>query len=101
MAAPTKVNNPNVEVLINHKQSALPSENTLETPGRPNKRRTPESPGEAFSLFVYFCIAIVDSIIKIWRIMIPLAGLINPTTLLCLSQSNGIVIGICHGHDFS
>ena len=44
MAAPTKVNNPNVEVLINHKQSELPSENTLETPGRPNKRRTPESP---------------------------------------------------------
>ena len=43
MAAPTKVNNPNVEVLINHKQSELPSENTLETPGRPNKRRTPES----------------------------------------------------------
>ena len=44
MAAPTKVNNPNVAVLINHKQSELPSENTLETPGRPNKRRTPESP---------------------------------------------------------
>jgi hypothetical protein len=44
MAAPTKVNNPNVEVLINHKQSELPSENTLETPGRPNKRRNPESP---------------------------------------------------------
>jgi hypothetical protein len=44
MAALAKVNNPNVEVLINHKQSELPSENTLETPGRPNKRRTPESP---------------------------------------------------------
>jgi hypothetical protein len=44
MAAPTKVNNPNVEVLIDHKQSELPSENTLETPGRPNKRPTPESP---------------------------------------------------------
>jgi hypothetical protein len=44
MAAHTKVNNPNVEVLINHKQSELQSENTLETPGRPNKRRTPESP---------------------------------------------------------
>ena len=44
MAAPTKVNNPNAEVLINHKQSELPSKNTLETPGRPNKRRTPESP---------------------------------------------------------
>jgi hypothetical protein len=44
MAAPTKVNNPNVDVLINHKQSELPSENTLETPGRPNERRTPESP---------------------------------------------------------
>ena len=41
MAAPTKVNNPNVEVLIDHKQSELPSENTLE---RPNKRPTPESP---------------------------------------------------------
>ena len=37
MAAPTKVNNPNVEVLINHKQSELPSENTLETPDRPIK----------------------------------------------------------------
>jgi hypothetical protein len=37
MAAPTKVYNPNVEVLINHKQSELPSENTLETPGSPNK----------------------------------------------------------------
>jgi hypothetical protein len=37
MAAPTKVSNPNVEVLINHKQSELPSENTL-------KRPTPESP---------------------------------------------------------
>ena len=44
MAAPTKVNNPNVEVLINHKQSELLAENTLETAGRPNKRRTPESP---------------------------------------------------------
>jgi hypothetical protein len=44
MAAPTKINNPNVEALINHKQSELPSENTLETPGRPNKRPTPESP---------------------------------------------------------
>ena len=30
-----------VEVLINHKQSELPSENTLE---KPNKRPTPESP---------------------------------------------------------
>ena len=27
-----------------YKQSELPSKNTLETPGRPNKRRTPESP---------------------------------------------------------
>ena len=44
MAAPTKVNNPNVAVLINHKQSELPSENTLETPGRPNKRPAPENP---------------------------------------------------------
>ena len=44
MAAPTKVNNPKVEVQINHTQSELQSENTLETPGRPNKRRTPESP---------------------------------------------------------
>ena len=43
MAAPTKVNNPNVEVLINHKQSNYNPKNTLETPGRPNKRRTPES----------------------------------------------------------
>ena len=46
MAAPTKVNNPNVEVLIDHKQSELPSENTLETPSRPNKRPTPESPDD-------------------------------------------------------
>jgi len=46
MAAPTKVNNPNVEVLIDHNQSELPSENTVKTPGRPNKRPTPESPDD-------------------------------------------------------
>jgi len=44
MAASSKVNNSNLEVLMDHKPSELPSENTLETPGRPNKRPTPESP---------------------------------------------------------
>lgn len=44
MGVPTKVNKPNVEVLIYHKQSELQSENTLEKPGRPNKTPTTESP---------------------------------------------------------
>ena len=29
---------------MDHTQSELPSENTLETPGRPNKRPAPENP---------------------------------------------------------
>jgi hypothetical protein len=41
MATPTKINNSNVEVLIDHKQFELPPTNATETPGRHNKRPTP------------------------------------------------------------
>jgi hypothetical protein len=46
MAAPSIVNNSNVEVLIDHKQSEIPSENTLDTPAKPNKKPAPESPDD-------------------------------------------------------
>ena len=46
MAAPSIVNNSNVEVLMDHKQSEIPSENTLDTPARPNKKPAPESPDD-------------------------------------------------------
>ena len=46
MAAPSIVNNSNVEVLIDHKQSEIQSENTLDTPARPNKKPAPESPDD-------------------------------------------------------
>ena len=46
MAAPSIVNNSNVEVLMDHKQSEIPSENTLDIPARLNKKPAPESPDD-------------------------------------------------------